>query len=131
MKTRTLSLTIDAAPERVYAFASNPENLPRWVPFFRSVAFVDGDWVAETEAGRVVFEFVHDNDLGVLDHTLTLADGEAITNPMRVVANGEGSELLFTLMQRPGVTDAAFAEDAERVIHDLQTLKRLLEAPAG
>jgi len=130
MKSRTLSLAIDAAPERVYAFASNPENLPRWVPFFKRVAFADGDWVAETEAGRVVFEFVHDNDLGVLDHTLMLADGEVITNPMRVIANGAGSELLFTLMQRAGVSDDAFMEDAERVLHDLQTLKRLLEAPA-
>ena len=130
MKSRTLSLAIDAAPERVYAFASNPENLPRWVPFFKRVAYVDGDWVAETEAGRVVFEFVHDNDLGVLDHTLTLADGETITNPMRVIAHGDGSELLFTLMQRAGVSDAAFMEDAERVLHDLLTLKRLLEAPA-
>jgi hypothetical protein len=128
MKSQTLSVTIAAAPERVYAFASNPENLPRWVPsFFKSVELVDGEWVAQSPLGRVGVEFVHDNDLGVLDHTVTLPSGARLTNPMRVIANGDGSEILFTLIQYTGMTDPQFHEDAERVLGDLHTLRRLLE----
>jgi len=128
MKSHTLSVTIAAAPERVYAFASNPENLPRWVPsFFKSVELVDGDWVAQSPLGRVGFEFVHDNDLGVLDHTVTLPSGARLTNPMRVIPNGDGSEILFTLIQHEGMTDQQFQEDAELVLSDLHTLRQLLE----
>ena len=128
MKSKTLSVTIAAAPERVYAFASNPENLPRWVPsFFKSVELVDGEWVAQSPLGRVGFEFVHDNDLGVLDHTVTLPTGARLTNPMRVIPNGDGSEILFTLIQHEDMTDQQFQEDAELVLGDLHTLRRLLE----
>lgn len=128
MKSTTLSVTIAAAPERVYAFASNPENLPRWVPsFFKSVERVDGEWVAQSPLGRVGFEFVHDNDLGVLDHTVTLPTGARLTNPMRVIPNGDGSEILFTLIQHEDMTDQQFQEDAELVLGDLHTLRRLLE----
>lgn len=128
MKTQTLSVTIAASPERVYAFASNPQNLPRWVPsFFESVELVDGEWVAQSPLGRVTVAFVHDNDLGVLDHTVTLPSGAKLTNPMRVISNGDGSEILFTLIQHQDMSDPQFQEDAELVLSDLHTLQRLLE----
>jgi hypothetical protein len=129
MKAQTISVTIAAPPERVYAFASNPENLPRWVPsFFQSVERIDGEWVAQSTVGRVVVEFVHDNDLGVLDHTVTLPSGARLTNPMRVIPNGDGSEILFTLIQHQDMTDQQFQEDAELVLSDLHTLRRLLDS---
>lgn len=132
MKAHTLSVTISAPPARVYAFASNPQNLPRWVPsFFESVEQVDGEWVAQSPLGRVAIEFVHDNDLGVLDHTVTLPSGARLTNPMRVISNGDGSEILFTLIQHEDMTDQQFQEDAELVLSDLHTLQRLLESPSA
>ena len=128
MKTQTLSVSIAAPPERVYAFASNPQNLPRWVPsFFESVELVDGEWVAQSPLGRVTVEFVHDNNLGVLDHIVTLPSGAKLTNPMRVISNGDGSEILFTLIQHQDMSDQQFQEDAELVLSDLHTLQRLLE----
>ena len=130
MKAHTISVTIAAPAARVYAFASNPQNLPRWVPsFFESVERVDGEWVAQSPLGRVAVKFVHDNDLGVLDHTVTLPSGARLTNPMRVISNGDGSEILFTLIQHEGMTDQQFQEDAELVLSDLHTLQRLLESP--
>jgi hypothetical protein len=67
------------------------------------------------------------NDLGVLDHDVTLPGGEVVHNPMRVVPNGSGSEVSFTLFRRPGVTDEALAADAATIERDLATLKRLVE----
>jgi hypothetical protein len=129
MKSQTLSVFVAAPPAQVYAFASNPENLPLWVPsFFYAVEHVNGEWVAQSPMGRVAFGFVPANDLGVLDHTVTLPSGATLTNPMRVIPNGDGSEILFTLMQHEGMTDQQFQEDAEMVLSDLHTLRRLLES---
>jgi hypothetical protein len=46
---------------------------------------------------------------------------------MRVFPNNDGSELVFTLYQRPDKPGKMFAEDAEAVTKDLETLKTLLE----
>lgn len=128
MKSQTISVFVAATPAQVYAFASNPENLPLWVPsFFYSVEQISDEWVAQSPMGRVGFSFVPPNVLGVLDHTVTLPSGVRITNPMRVIPNGDGSEILFTLIQHEGMSDQAFQEDAEMVLSDLHTLRRLLE----
>lgn len=132
MRSKTISLFIAAAPERVYEFASAPDKLLLWAPSFcQSVEHVGDDWVVHSPLGRVVFAFVARNDLGVLDHTVTLADGVKVVNPMRVIANGAGSEVMFTLFQRGDMSDRQFEEDAGMVLNDLQTLRRLLETPAA
>jgi hypothetical protein len=47
--------------------------------------------------------------------------------PLRVVPNGSGSELTFTLFRQPGMTVQKFKEDAEWVLRDLTKLKAVLE----
>ena len=127
-RCRTLSVSIDRPPARVYAFVRNPENLPRWASGLGRAVRRDGEgWVLETPNGPLGFAFVADNDLGVLDHTVTLAPGVDVLNPMRVVANGEGSEVSFTLFELPGMTAEKFAEDAALVERDLSALKSVLE----
>ena len=129
MKSQTISLFIAAPPSRVYAYASNPENLPLWVPSFcKSVELINGEWIVQSPAGRAVFQFASSNSFGVLDHTVTLPSGVKLTNPMRVISNGDGSEMLFTLFQHEGMSDQQFQEDAELVLSDLHTLRRLLES---
>lgn len=130
MKAQTISLTIDAPMSRVYEFAAREKNLPRWVPsFFRRVWFEHGAWRAETPLGQATVAFAPENPFGVLDHRLRLDGGTEFFNPMRVVANGEGSELMFTLFQGNGMSDDDFVRDAALVRGDLLVLKRLLEAP--
>jgi len=63
----------------------------------------------------------------VLDHYVTLPDGTECYNPLRIVANGAGSEVTFTLFRLPRMSDDAYAADAEAVTRDLATLKALLE----
>jgi hypothetical protein len=46
---------------------------------------------------------------------------------MRVLANGDGAEVVFSLFQRPGMSDEEFARDADWVARDLQILKACLE----
>jgi hypothetical protein len=127
-ESRTVSVAVARPPGEVYAFAAVPENLPRWASGLGTDGERDGDaWVTRMDVGTVRVRFVPRNDLGVLDHDVTFPDGTVVTNPMRVVPNGAGSEVSFTLFRRPGVTAAAFDADAATVLGDLRALKRLLE----
>jgi hypothetical protein len=124
-----VTITIARPPAEVYAFASDPRNLPRWAAgLARSEVRQDGaDWIADAPFGRVRVRFVERNALGVMDHDVTLADGVTVHNPMRVVPNGAGSEFVFTVIRRPGVSEEEFARDTAAVQRDLATLKDLLE----
>lgn len=127
-ETRIISVSIARGPREVYDFVSNPANLPRWASGIgSSIEQVKGEWVAQTPNGPVKVRFAPRNDLGVLDHYVTIAPGVEICVPMRVVPNGNGSELMFTLFQQPDMTDEKFREDAEWVLRDLTRLKDLLE----
>jgi hypothetical protein len=130
-RCRTLSVSIDRPPGQVYAFVRNAENIPRWAGGLgKSVRKSGMGWIVETDHGPVGFHFVADNDLGVLDHMVTVAPGVEVLNPMRVVANGSGSEVSFTLFQLPGMTAEQFDTDGATVERDLPALKRVLEADA-
>ena len=72
--------------------------------------------------------FVPANEYGVLDHTVELAPDQEIRVPMRVIPNGEGSELIFTVIREVGGIDDEFEQDVSTVRKDLETLKNLLEA---
>ena len=127
--SRTLSVSIDRPPAEVYAFVADPTNLTQWAGgLARSVTRAGDGWVVEMPQGPVGFRFVAENTLGVLDHIVTIAPGVEILNPMRVVPNGTGSEVLFTLFKLPAMLDHEFAADATMVQHDLESLKRVLEA---
>ncbi len=130
---RFVHVTIDAPPERVYAFAADPANLPRWAPnFARSVRSAGTGWIVEMDEGAAELRFATPNDLGVLDHWVRLPSGETFYNPMRVVANGSGSVIAFTLFGQPGWSEARIDQDAARVRADLDRLKALIEsAPSG
>jgi Polyketide cyclase / dehydrase and lipid transport len=129
LQSRHLSEWIDRPADQVYDFASDPTNLPRWAPGLgSSVEKVGERWFVETPMGRVGFAFVERNEYGVLDHDVTLPSGETVFNPMRVIRDGDGSEVVFTLRRLPNMSDEEFARDAEAVAADLTRLKRLLES---
>ncbi len=127
----TVSVSIERDPVAVYDYIHDPRSLPSWAPgFAKSVREEGGHWLVETEAGTVGIAFAPDNPHGVLDHRVTGDGGLDDVNPMRVIANGDGSEVLFTLLQPAGVADDRFQRDVGLVESDLQTLKRVLEGGA-
>ncbi len=130
-ETRHLSVSIQRPVEAVYDFVVNPANLTRWAPGLGdSVEQVDGAWFVTMTIGRARLVFAERNPFGVLDHQVTLATGETFYNPMRVVPDGAGSELVFSVRRRPSLSDEDFDRDAAAVLADLQTVKAILEDPA-
>ena len=129
-RARTLSVGIAAPFSTVYAFVSDARSLPEWAHGLGASPRPLGDnrWELATAAGPVDVEFAAPNTFGVVDHVVTPTSGGApVDVPMRVLKNGEGSEVLFTLFQQPGMTDEQFAQDAALVDADLARLKQRLE----
>ncbi|MFD4345609.1 SRPBCC family protein [Streptomyces coelicoflavus] len=129
-ESRHLGIHIDRTATDVYAYASDPANLPAWAHGLGgTIEKVAGEWIADSSPlGRVTVVFTPRNDLGVLDHHVTLPSGETVHNPVRVIADGTGSEVVFTLRRQPGTTDADFERDTAMVTADLARLKDLLES---
>jgi hypothetical protein len=125
-----VSVSIARSPEAVYRFASVIERWPEWAHGIGKSVRPDGqncDWIATGPLGDVRVRFAEQNSYRVLDHDVTLADGRTFNNAFRVIPNGEGSEVVFSVFRQPGASDQAFREDCQAVEKDLYTLKELIE----
>jgi hypothetical protein len=126
---RHISVGVSRPLAEVYAFLAEPENFPKWASGLgHSFRHVNGaEWLAETPMGPMAVRFSERNAFGVLDHSVIPEGGAPMHNPMRVFANGDGAEVVFSLFQRPGMPNEEFARDADWVARDLQALKAYLE----
>lgn len=123
-----LTRTIDRAPRDVIAFAGDPANLPRWAAGLSTgIRNEDGRWLADSPLGDIEVAFPGPVEAGVLDHDVRLPDGTVVHNPLRVLRNDAGSEVVFTLFRRDEVTDTEFADDAAAIEADLEALRAILE----
>ena len=129
LTARIVHRTIQRDWHAVYAFAARPENMPLWASGLAAGLTHDGDdWIADGgPVGNVRVRFAPPNDFGVIDHTVTFPNGHIVENALRIVPNGDGSEVMFTLLRQPDMDDAAFESDAAHVARDLDTLARLME----
>jgi hypothetical protein len=130
-ETRHISQWIDRAAGDVYAYASDPANLPEWAPGLgSSIEKADGrgSWVVQTADGPVGLEFAPRNEFGVLDHWVTVPSGGVVYIPLRVIAGGAADcEVVFALRRMPGMNDEDYERDAAAVAADLARLKAVVE----
>ncbi|MDR3411900.1 MAG: hypothetical protein P4L87_13310 [Formivibrio sp.] len=126
-ESRHLSVSIARSAGSVYDFLSEPANFPQWASGLGSLHLIDGQWMAETPDGPMRIRFSARNAFGVLDHWVAPQNGAVIYIPFRVVANGDGCELIFTLFRQPGMTQEKFSADADWVMRDLNNAKQLME----
>ena len=129
MTARIIHTSIERDWREVYAFMADHEKMPLWASGLASGLRSDGeDWIADGgPVGNVRVRFAPKNDFGVIDHRVTMENGLVVENALRVVPNGDGAEVMFTLLRLPGMDDAAFEADAAHVARDLEMLKTLLE----
>ena len=125
----TLSVTIERPWTEVYAFASDPSNIPQWAAGLGKQFEPAGDeWRFLDAGGRPArLRFSAKNPFGVLDHDV-FPDGQASVHvAMRVVPNGDGAEVTFLLLRPSGMSDIDYQRDAAAVMKDLTMLKDLME----
>ncbi len=126
-----VDVELPVAADIAYRYLSNPENLPHWAPNFARSVRREGDlWRVEMAEGEVLARFAPENDMGVLDHWVTMPDGAVIHNPMRVVPLGAGALLSFVVFRRPGWGQAELLRDSEMVRRDLEKLRGLVAEAA-
>jgi len=129
-EARHVSVSIARPVADVVAYAGDPRRLPEWAAGLAAGVRPGDDgagWVAQSPMGEVVVRFVPANELGVLDHDVSLPDGSRVHNPLRVLPNDGGSEVVFTLFRRDGMDAAGFEADAVAVAADLERLREILE----
>jgi len=96
----TISVSINAKPEDVWAFVSNLNNRKQFNDFGKQLEQVsNAEWVAHASQGdvRVIPKF--DRQHLLLDHICIIAGSEEQFIPYWVVPNGTGSELIMTNQQ--------------------------------
>ena len=124
--SHTVGVTVAADPATVYDYLIDPRNLPAWATgLAKAVYYRDGQWVVDSGNGEWIVEYVERNALGVADHLVTQPDGSQQLNPMRVLPNGDGSEVLFTLFRAEALDDEHWQELIATITADLQTLRDL------
>ena len=111
-ESRHLSVHVDRPADEVYAYVTDLARL--------------GEWAAGVSP-EVDVRFAPTNPFGVADHDVTLPDGTALAVPMRVLPDGDGAEVVFTLRRAAGTDDAGFDADEAAVRTDLEILRTRLE----
>jgi carbon monoxide dehydrogenase subunit G len=127
----TRGVGIEAPPAAVLAVVADPTNLPRFAPGFARSVQRDGDgqgWIVDSAPGRLQLRTAVDADRGTVDLHLTAPDGSESTVFLRVLPNGSGTELTFTLLLPGSASDAAVAEQGGVVAEELELLRQLCEA---
>lgn len=125
---RHIARYVDRKPADVCAFLADHRNLPKWAAGLSAgVSEENGVIFSDSPMGKVQVRFAAGSELGIFDHDVTLPNGQIFHNPLRVLKNDAGSEVVFTLYRRPGVTDDAYEHDAQLIAADLERLSAALE----
>jgi hypothetical protein len=128
LEARTIGVSVERNWKTLYDAIWRPQDFTRWASgLTRSPLAKEGKrWRTEGPEGPISIRFTGYNPFGVMDHSVYLAGEVEVYVPMRVVANGAGAEVLFTLFRQPGMSDEKYEADAEWVARDLAALKSLV-----
>jgi hypothetical protein len=131
LPAETISVSIPCEWRAVYERIWRPEAFPRWASGLAGSGMrQDGNgWVATGPDGPVRIRFTAHNPFGVMDHVVEAGDA-VISVPLRVVANGDGAEVMLTLFRQPGMSDERLAADMAWIRRDLAALRNLLAGEA-
>src|SRR5438309_9239011 len=101
-RSHTRSISIAAPPGTVLEYLGDGENLPEWAPDFAAgVEHQDGDrWLITSGEVRFPILLPVRREAGTVD--FVAGEEPRIGAFARVLANGEGSEFMFTLMLPAG-----------------------------
>ena len=126
MRAETRSITIQARPEDVLRFVADPFNLARWAPDFApSVHERDGRWYIVGDFDEREIIVTASVECGTFDLWPASDPGRGIRT--RVIANGDGSEYLVTLLADDELEPDALAEQLRVVEQELVAVRRLVQ----
>ncbi len=136
LTTQTVTVTIDAPLAQVAADLADPTTHPSWATEFYAGPVrptAGGEFTAPVPmmGGEVRHKIDADIDRGILDLYYAPSGrpyGPPI--PVRLVPNGDGVDVLWTLARFPGVSDQAWQQGLAAMARELQALRRRHETQA-
>jgi aminoglycoside 3-N-acetyltransferase I len=133
LQAKSISVTIAREWRSLYAAFWHPRMFMRWASGLSRAELreEDGAWSGQGPEGPVRIRFTAHNAYGIMDHWVDVGGEREIYVPLRVVANGDGAEVILTLFRQPDMDDAQFARDAAWVRKDLLRLKAIAEQGTG
>ncbi len=133
-ETKTLTVSIDAAFEIVMADLGDPMTHPEWATEFFSGKAEPGTGGSVTAnvpmmGGKIQFKIESHPDQGILDLFLAPAGAEfGDPLPVRVLRNGDGVDILWTLTRFPGMPAQVWQDGLRSMDRELLGLKVRYEA---
>ena len=128
-QTKTVTVSIDAPFEKVIADLANPATHPEWAKEFfvgNAQKKENGEVLVTVPmmGGNVRFKIDADMRHGILELYLTREGASFGTSiPVRVVKNGSGVDVLWTLTRFPGMPEVAWETGLLAMERELQALK--------
>jgi len=119
----TSSISIQAPPSAVLDVVGDATALPQWAPGFAQSVRPEGDhWRINDQA---LIDLRVSRERGTVDIVSVDQPGRGVFT--RVLANGDGSEYLFTQFFPDSVSDADVQRQVEVVEGELEQVRRLTE----
>ena len=128
MKVHTKTAHFDVAPEKLFDFISNVENLPKWATsYVLELKKVGSDYKIITPAGEM-FEILETNkELGTIDMHCGPTKDQLWCWPARVMSDNMGGSILaFTCVKMPDQDDNEFHAQICELDKEFENIKRLV-----
>ena len=123
IRTRTISIEVNKIVGDT--FDSILELFPQFMPDAKINS--DGWWYFIGPYGKSKVKFNQNKSLGILDHVYV--DEESSWQiPMRVISNGDFSEVVIILKKPEQLTDTQFDERVEKINKLAISMKKILES---
>ena len=129
-RAETASQAIRAAPDAVFRFLAEPQNLPRWAPAFAQDVRRAGDELLVV-SGEAELRIAMRSCAEPRTVDLVAATDRTRGAFMRVVPNGEGAECLFTTVFAPGTLEEAVTAQMAVIAAELDTVRAFVEGEMG
>ncbi len=129
-ETRTLTVSIDAEFSKVAADLADPMTHPAWAQRFFAGAATPTSLPNEVlvpvpmMGGMVRYKIDADTERGMLELYLAPQGSDfGPPIPVRLIRNGDGVDVLWTLSRLPGTPDAGWQAGLTAMTEELQALK--------
>ena len=124
MNTKSRTITISVKKSTGYVFDAILNMPPKLMPDAKKNN--DGSWSFSTDRGQALLKFKENKQHGILDHQF--ADQEAKwNNAMRVISNGDYSEITVTLNKPESLSEQIFDLRTKEMEGIMQSMKQILE----
>jgi len=124
IRSRTITFSVNRKTAETFDAILNIP--PKMIP--DAIKSNDGWWSFTTLRGPAKLKFHENRQLGILDYQFV--DNEAKWNvPMRVISNGNDSEVITTIIKPDGISDQSFDERVIEIEKIMESMKQIIERP--